>query len=219
MSSENYPETAQKEIRRVLRLPLVSHILDELRARLSDGLKYHSVQHTESVLSEAVYFAVSDGLPERQIDLLGIAAAYHDAGFLTRPNDNEEIAAEMVRTAMEKSNDFSSEEIELVAHMILDTTLTDNGAEYENRPSSELSKYLLDADLSNLGRDDFFEKVGQLDEELGGDPATRLRNTCELLKNHRWLTPAAQRLREKRKLENLAHVERLIAEHQSEHAG
>ena len=51
--------------------------------------------------------------------------------------------------------------------MILDTkvVLLPGGAGSEQQASTELSQYLLDADLSNLGRVDFFECLDRVIEE------------------------------------------------------
>jgi len=184
-------------------LPLVARILKKLSNDLPAKLAYHSAKHTDSVLAEAIYFAMSDGLPLRDVELLGVSAAYHDAGFLVQERDNEPIGAAMAEEAMQESKRYSAEEIELVKNMILDTRLLDNGAHYSQRASSELSKYLLDADVSNFGRPDFFERLDQIVREFGVDKESHRASTRRLLENHVWLTPAAKKLREDQKQENL----------------
>ena len=204
MSPSFYPEPANAKIDDLRQLPIVQSVLEELRSKLPPNLKYHCAKHTDNVLSEVVYFAVTDGLPEREIHLLAVAAAYHDAGFLIRIPDNEELGAEMAEKAMRAAKGYSQQEIRLVKDMIMDTKLKDSGVDYKKRPSSELSKYLLDADLSNLGREDFFARLEQLHQEMGGDPELHLHNSYRLLKNHHWLTPAATAAREECKQRNLA---------------
>ena len=155
---------------------------------------------------------MTDHLPSRQIELLGIAAAYHDAGYLVQKVDNESVAAEMAAKAMGEAGSFTAEEIMLVQSMIHDTRLTENGNAYIDRPKSELSRYLLDADLSNLGRGDFRQKTSLLSEEMGMGGRKQLENAYALLKNHIWLTPAGQTLRGDQKINNIQRLEKELSD-------
>ncbi len=192
----------QREYARLLALPLVDQILRELAESLPSDLTYHSAAHTIDVLQETVRFAVHDGLSSRECELLAVAAAYHDAGFLVQPVDNELIGADRASEAMRKAGGFTEEEIAQVRSMILDTKLDVTG-EGVQHPSSSLAGYLLDADLGNLGRNDFWEKSELYRKELGA-PAENFFGTAEqLLERHSYHTPAARELRNDQKLLNL----------------
>src|SRR5690606_14143605 len=134
--------------------------------------------------------------------LLVIAAAYHDTGFLVRPMDNETVGARFAREQLEEDGRFSEEEIKLVETMILDTRLVATELGPKQIPTVPLSKYLLDADLSNLGREDFFERSELLRQELGVDQDLFLVQCKRLIESHEWLTPAAKRLREEGQQKN-----------------
>jgi signal transduction histidine kinase/predicted metal-dependent HD superfamily phosphohydrolase len=184
-------------------LPLISEVLELLTKQLPRNLYYHAKSHTDDVLREVVLFALVDGVSVDKMRLLAIAAAFHDAGFIESPVDNERIGARMARSAMEKSGSFTSDEIELVTRMIMDTRLVESKGGLRQVPTTDLSRYLLDADLSNFGREDFFEKAELQRKELGYDRALFLRKTFELINNHRWLTNAALKLRQEQKEENI----------------
>ena len=69
-----------------------------------------------------------------------------------------------------KENDFpeiSEEDIEEIVQMILDTKVrvVAHGAGSQQIARTNLSRYLLDADLSNLGRTDFFDCFKRLQGE------------------------------------------------------
>ncbi len=199
--SEELIRKAQDELRRH---PVISEAFDLLARELPASLRYHALPHTEDVLNEAIQFGVMDGLSARELELLAVAAACHDVGFVDSPACNEPIGAAFARERMEKHGGYTPDEIRLVERMILDTALvpTENGP--QQIPSSALSRYLLDADLSNLGREDFFEK-GELQRiEIGQDEDLFRKNTLALLTAHQWHTPACRALRQKRKDENLA---------------
>lgn len=195
----------------LLSLPILKSIFDELRAKLPTSLCYHSVEHTYDVVRETVRFALHDGLDARTIELLAIAAAYHDSGFLVQPDDNEPIGAERACEAMTAAGGYDEAEIALVKNLILDTKLVaiENGI-LQQQPTTELSKYLLDADLSNFGRDDFFEKISLLEKENGREPCALLLATRNLLTHHHFLTPAGNALRNAKKQANTVELDRLI---------
>jgi len=184
--------------------PVVQQMLQRLRRELSPDLRYHSANHTEDVLREALLFAATDRLTAREQLLLAIAAAYHDAGFLVRRDENELIAAQMARTAMEAHGGFTAAECQLVYDMIEDTIVRVVPSGLAEIPRSTLAGYLVDADLSNFGRTDFDEKRALIAAELklAGREATP-QHTAKLLRAHRWHTPAARQLREAQKQRNL----------------
>jgi len=152
-------ERSQKE------LPIVKKELARLAKGLSSSLTYHSVSHTEDVIHEVLLFGLKDGIEERELHLLVIAACFHDSGFLVKPMANEPIGAEFAAMAMETGSEYSTDEISLVSQMILDTEIIFGPGGPEFKSSGLLSGYLLDADLSNFGREDFFEKSKLFAEE------------------------------------------------------
>jgi predicted metal-dependent HD superfamily phosphohydrolase len=151
-----------------------------------------------------------DHLPPRQLELLAIAAACHDVGFIRSSGSNEPIGAAFAREHMACHGGYSAEEILLVERMILDTALVETPDGPRQAPSTELSRYLLDADLSNFGRDDFFERGELQRQELGQEPKLFRKNTLALIRAHRWLTPAGQALRQDQKERNVATLESFI---------
>jgi len=186
-------------------LPIISQALNILREQLPENLYYHNAAHTDDVLSEAVTLAVADGLGNRQIELLAIAAAYHDLGFVETPHDNEAIGASRAEEAMRRADSYSDTEITTVAQMIQSTKVSSDARGAKHSPLNELARYLIDADVSNFGRDDFFEKAELVRAESGQkNRAAFYANLLIFMENHEWLTPAAQRSRGQKKQENLA---------------
>ncbi len=189
---------------------IISDILDRLKSGLPKNLHYHNFTHAEDVLHEAVLFAMHDKLSEREIELLAIAVAYHDSGFLQTPVDNEPIGANIAEQALRADGGYSEEEIALVSHMILDTKVVRDANGIRLPPTSDLSRYLLDADLSNLGRTDFFERLELMRLELSSREPSFLRTTLHLIGSHEWYTDAARKLREKQRRKNLRNLKAWI---------
>lgn len=200
---QGFEQQVSARIEELLSLPIIASILRELDAGLPAELCYHSPSHTRDVLAEAVRFGMLDGLPPRSVELLAIAAAYHDSGFLVTPHDNEPIGADRAVHAMDAAGGYDRGETALVKSMILDTKLVPLAGGAGQQPSTELAKYLLDADLANFGRDDFFEKVSLLAKELGQQTEVMLAQTRKLIAHHSYFTHAATLLRNAKKQENV----------------
>jgi len=190
---------AQQELRKHA---IVREALELLARDLPDSLWYHALPHTEDVLDEAIRFGVIDKLATRDLELLAIAAACHDVGFVSTPTSNESLGAAFARERMERHTGFSSEEIALVERMILDTALITTDLGPRQVPTTRLSGYLLDADLSNLGREDFFAKGELQRRELGQDLVHFRKNALALLLAHQWNTAVGHLLRQAGKERN-----------------
>lgn len=204
-------ETLQATVDRLCNLPIVAEILAKLARELPPTLTYHSFAHTQDVVRDSVLFALIDDLPPRSIELLVIAAAMHDAGFLDQRSGNEPVGARFARDAMVACGGYSEDEVQLVEQMILDTAVVMHNGSPKQIPSTELSKYLLDADLGNFGRDDFFAK-GELQRIESGDEIAPFRiKTLALISAHVWNTNAARNLRQVKRDENLGTLKAMIA--------
>ena len=186
------------------KLPIIKKELEKLRRDLSPSLTYHSVLHSEDVLHECLLFGLHDNLPERELHLLAVAATFHDSGFLVKPQANEKLGADFAAMAMEDSKQYSNEEIKLVSQMICDTEIIMGESGPVFKSSTRLSGYLLDADLSNFGRKDFFDKAVLFAQETKQTVEDLRPSLIIFLKNHKWHTKAAAALRQEQKAANLA---------------
>ncbi len=185
--------------------PLVTETVQRLVSALDPTLYYHSPDHTKDVLRQSMELAREDALDSRDVLLLAIAAAFHDAGFLEQRPKNEPIGAQMAVQAMAGSGRFTETEQQLVEQMILDTQLVMEGpAQISN---SRLSPWLLDADLANLGREDFWQQTELLAKELNMDMASMMPMTRALMQRHDWQSPAGKRLFEHKKASNFVALE------------
>jgi predicted metal-dependent HD superfamily phosphohydrolase len=192
------------------RVPLVTEIFTRLLSELPSTVVYHAYSHSQDVFEEALRFAVIAGLQSRDIELIAIAAAFHDAGFITSSGPNESIAAELAVAGMRRGG-YSDKECALVRQMILDTALISSPQGLVQSPSTPLSGYLLDADLSNLGREDFFQKGELQRQETNSDEVAFWKATLSLIKAHAWITPVARAMRDTKQRRNVALLEEKLA--------
>lgn len=181
--------------------PVIQEALKLLREQLSPEYHYHSYLHTLEVMRDGITYCILDGVSKRETFLLAIAAAFHDIGFIQGPSLHEERGKDLVQRSMRRHGGFTDEECELVGQMILDTRV--GPVTYWSNPSSFLSGYLMDADVSNLGKEDFYVKTKLLALELGADQESFLTQALKFLEGHRFFTFAAKQLRHQKKLSNI----------------
>src|SRR5690606_16747765 len=142
----------------MLHLPECVLILDELKNNLPTYIDYHNVGHTIDVFNAALSIADDERVGDYDRKLLGVAAIYHDAGYLRKCIGHEELSCEIAAEYLARFN-YSSTDIETICGMILATRVP-------QKPSSFLQQIICDADMDYLGRDDFFTLGDRLYNEL-----------------------------------------------------
>ena len=198
MESNYKPHTARLEI-------VDQYIRELFREELPKALRYHNADHTlhpaKGVVVIANHLAALEHISEHDRELLIGAAYFHDTGYIREYCQNEPIAARMAGRIL-KLIGYDSHDIEVVKKMILATDLA-------VEPETHCEKIVRDADVDNLGREDFFEYDGKLREERrirGIDVNNDLKwyaGTLEFLRQHQYYTESEKRLREKGKRENI----------------
>ncbi len=136
----------------------IEYILNRLAEDLPAHLTYHGHHHTIDVLEATERIARSEKVTKEDLDLLLVAAAYHDCGFLYGHKNHEEKGCEIARECLPEFG-FGEAEIDRICKMIMATKVPQN-------PTNHLSQILCDADLDYLGRDDFEPIATSLFEEL-----------------------------------------------------
>ncbi|MCB9496753.1 MAG: HD domain-containing protein [Fibrobacteria bacterium] len=203
-------------------VPVVSLVRTRLEEGLSPSLFYHGLHHTfDDVLPAVDRLAVSEKVAPPDRDLLLAAALFHDTGFLERYNGNEPIGARIAAETL-PAHGYSSHEIERILDLILATELQDvEGVMLQVPGADSLKRILCDADLDNLGRDDFFQVSDNLRAELEehgrklGDLEWYSRQVL-FLSQHRWFTESQRHQREAGKARNLRALKEILRKVSSE---
>lgn len=190
----------------------IEHILSRLEHELPVHLSYHGLHHTLDVLESVERIARYEKVPEESIDLLLVAAAYHDSGFIFHHKDHEEKGCKIVHETL-PSFGFDAPTIEQLCKMIMATKVPQT-------PTGELSDILCDADLDYLGRDDFQHISRTLFKELETlhivtEEETWNRIQVDFLKKHYYHTDYGKTHRQPKKQEYLKELETLVANYDS----
>ena len=201
-------------------------IYDLVKQKLSllpKNLFYHGPHHTlEDVFPKTIELAVAEHCSPKQILLLGLAALFHDVGYLEQYDKNEpngaRIADEEIRKIFDiqkqnsdivKKNDdedefvLFEEDIEEIKKIIMATQLPQN-------PGDDLlCQIICDADLGHLGTDLFFLRGEGLRLELNAvkgfkiSPRKWNEDNTKFLKNHKYFTKTAKETLGPKLIENV----------------
>ncbi len=133
-------------------------ILDLLEDGLDKKLHYHGFHHTLEVITSVEKLAPKQGIDGQELQMLRLAAAYHDSGFLEVYKDHETVGCNLVNQLLPK-HDFTKEKIDYICTLIESTRLPQS-------PKCLLGKILCDADLDYLGRENYTVVADSLRREL-----------------------------------------------------
>jgi len=133
-------------------------VLNDIKERLPDYVAYHNLAHTLDVIESCKRYLKIFDLTPLQEELLIIAAAGHDYGFVVSPDNHEATSAEMMGQIM-KSHNYNYRSRKIVKGLIMATKLPQT-------PTTALERIIADADLDYLGRSDYDEISHRLFLEL-----------------------------------------------------
>jgi fructose-specific component phosphotransferase system IIB-like protein len=216
---ENLNEASLKErineyFNELINLPEIAEALN-LLDKLPADLAYHNKEHTLDVIKETILFCIVDNQSTEAMVHQVIAAAWHDVGFTVRRSENELEAVELFKQSQTYKK-LSAEHKKEIIDSIFDTQITIvDGIPNQEKIRSK-SGYMLDADVSNFGREDFMAKrldvAIEQNIDLSNDYAISKFNkfTLKFLQKHKWKTPAAEKLREEQKQKNIEKLKILL---------
>ncbi len=145
---------------------ITSNILQEaeayVRAFMSKRLKkeyhFHNFEHTRNVVEACSEIANGFDLREKEVELLLLAAWFHDTGYDKGSEGHEKRSIAYAEEFMEEAG-YPAEGINVVQDCIWATTIP-------QQPKNLLEQILCDADLSHLGKKIYWDMCGRLRMEL-----------------------------------------------------
>ena len=187
----------------------IQYALTKLKHELPASYTYHSYQHTaEDVLPAVKRLAQDSGLATEETQLLEVAAAFHDLGYIYQRQDHETVSISLMASALPNFG-FSPAQISQLARIIEATRMPQS-------PRTPLENLLADADLDSLGRDNFLTVSQALWQEMNTHYQPRtwyewLKGQLVFLQSHRYFSPAARALRDPGKAQNIETIKRMIS--------
>ncbi len=177
-----------------------------LKNDVSKDLIYHSLEHTQGVVEAARNIGQEVGLEEDQMEVLELAAWFHDLGYRDTIQNHEDQSMAIADQYLSEAG-YDTRKKQQVIECIRATKMPQD-------PKTEVEKVLCDADLLHLGKDDFFDKSKILLDEMntvGDEVITEsrwLELNKEFIQNHHFHTDYAKTNYGPGKEENLKKVKK-----------
>jgi len=134
-----------------------SFVFDLLKNKLSSKVLYHNYNHTVSVVEAANEIGVAEKLSDDELEILLIAAWFHDTGFVN-DNENHEEESKKIANKYLTENGLDTNKIDKILSCIEATKMP-------QKPTTNIEKVICDADLFHLGTENFEEKANLLRAE------------------------------------------------------
>ncbi|MBU1596838.1 MAG: hypothetical protein KKE98_00170 [Nanoarchaeota archaeon] len=164
---------------------------------------YHDNTHMKEVVRDSLILSAREGIDSRSRYIISTAALFHDIIYKIGKKNNEERSARVAGYILKKIG-YNQKDIDEIQKLILSTKMPVN-------PKSHLEKIICDADVDNLGREDFFEKSQLVRQELGiSDDKEWYKSMHGFLGNHNYYTASAKSRRDKGMRMNLSELETRI---------
>ncbi len=139
------------------RIKNIRALVRGLLAGLKRNHYYHNFKHTIETLDAITVIGRGEKVTDEELEMLQAAALFHDTGFVKQYPNNEPKGANLARTYLPMFG-FTLQQIEIIAGIIMATVMP-------QRPKTKLQKIMCDADLDNIGREDYFTKGELLRKE------------------------------------------------------
>lgn len=133
------------------------YVFSLLQDELPSHIIYHNFPHTLRVVKKLQELIKGEGVPEKDAELLQIAAWFHDSGFVTGANKHEESGVQLAKDFLK--NKISDDDFSTVKQLILATKMG-------HKPINQLERIIKDADCSHLASKSFNQTSDLLKEEL-----------------------------------------------------
>lgn len=123
-----------------------------------ENMYYHQYDHALSVMERWIYLATMEWCSQDEIEMITIAALFHDTWFVIEYDNNETFWAKIARNYL-RTILYPEDKIKIIQEIILATHPS-------TKPKTLLQEIIKDADMDNLGRDDFFDINEKIKKEL-----------------------------------------------------
>ncbi len=162
---------------------------------------YHSFEHAIDVMNRAKYLWEKENISKSELEILMIAAVFHDTWFIVQYDNNEAIWAKIAKNYL-KTIWYQKSKITEIEKLIMATD------PWYKEPKNLLESIIKDSDLDNLWRDDFFDKAEKIKKELEVIKWIEINehdwyhSVLDLMCNHKYHTKTQNSERNEKKDEN-----------------
>jgi len=174
--------------------------------KLPGGMVYHNLEHTKEVVDAVEEIGKKSGLSNSEIEMLVLAAWFHDVGISESYSGHEEKSAEIAKKFLAENN-YPTEKIEKVANLILVTRMPQN-------PKNLIEEVICDADILHMGKKGFNTRSQLLKAEREALENKKisdlewLKSNIEFVAGNKFRTKYAKENFEEQRSKNLAKLQK-----------
>jgi len=125
-------------------------VFELLREKLNPDFVYHTYKHTLQTTKICKELAGAYNLSSRDLEVLLLAAMFHDTGYTEVYQGHEEASVKIFKSFLK--NEYSQDDINKIEELILSTKAN-------SKPNGTLQEILHDADYINIGKKRFAERA------------------------------------------------------------
>jgi hypothetical protein len=134
------------------------YVTDFFEKELPEWAVYHNLCHTIETLEGCKEIGIGEGIKKDEIELLIIAAWFHDTGYAISVENHENISCNIAKEFLTDIK-YPDSHLKSVLKLILATKTS-------HKPKSLLEYIIRDADLISLGREDYLISNDLLKREI-----------------------------------------------------
>ena len=201
----------QKETRNNLIVSISEFVTELFKERLPDWAIYHNLWHTIETVKGCEEIGIGSGLLKEDLEILNVAAWFHDTGYIFQANGHEEKSAEIAYKFLKEKNYQENKINEIIACIV--------ATKISNQPNNLLESVICDADLISLAKPDYLEKNNllksetELRENIKLSELEWLKRSLNFLSTHQYYTDHAQKNYDHQLKANIRNLEMLINKH------
>jgi predicted metal-dependent HD superfamily phosphohydrolase len=135
-----------------------AHVQALFRQKKPDWVRFHNFEHAKAVAKACKEIGTASHLSSEDLEVVTLAAWFHDVGYLDGAEGHEEKSVEMA-TSFLRNNRYPEKKIARVAGCIRATRLP-------QKPNNLLEQVLCDADIAHLASKSFPELTELIRAEI-----------------------------------------------------
>lgn len=176
----------------------------------TSNLHFHSLEHTQNVVNQAVEIGRLEHVTAEELQILQIAAWFHDVGHLNGPPPGHELrSVAAARLFLEEAGIVDQVTIQRITDAIMATKMP-------HVPNDKLGEIMCDADVYHFGTEDFkrTNKLVRKETKKRELPATVNdwpKRSLKLLESQHFFSPSIRQRLEEGKLDNVRWLKKKIA--------
>lgn len=177
------------------------HIREFFDKNIPAEYVYHDLTHTLNVVAEIREIGNQSALSIRELELLELAAWFHDTGYDKGAENHEQRGAQYAKSFLTKF-DYPADDIAIVQQLIMATQIL-------YIPTNKLEGIISDADLSHLGKKIYWDRCGRVRQELLMTKSILMSEQewvdfeLNFMNQHHYYTPAAEAMYSKQKKKHI----------------